>query len=500
MKKFTYSLFLVLYSLLLSPVSFATPVCESAATDPDGDGWGYEYGVSCLVQTPDTGPCDYSLAHQYNGWGWNPATRTSCPPIKNQCVDPDGDGWGWDGTQSCFNAAFELEQFTTPSRRLALYPQFSNDANRAIYTVSLGSSSNVRLLDRETGIETLLTNTTEGHGSDRSLDISADGTHVLFSTTSSLDFINADIRSNGKAQIVLHNTDSGGNKIISAASDGSIGNAHSHNARISDNGRIAVLVSSATNLVSTAGRYRVYIRDMQTNETRALANTFDGSPPNAFTSIFDMSDDGRYVVVFSRATNLSFSAVSVTNLYIYDTTVNEIVAAVPLPAEIDVSGRPNSASITDDGSKLVFGYGYDTQNGADMPQGSEIFMYDRLSNTSVLVANNATADTYFQNGYSRSVKITSDGRYVAFTSENRTLQKEITAYSHQRQLYLADLRTSEITLISRAHRNLSDGHGWSDSPQFTRNNSHLYFNSMADNLVSDYASHSRVHIFNMTDL
>ena len=70
----------------------------------------------------DQGGCDYSSASQHGGWGWNNTTRESCPPLgaiddnstpvgdddtrpddnsSSLCVDTDGDGWGWDGTQSC---------------------------------------------------------------------------------------------------------------------------------------------------------------------------------------------------------------------------------------------------------------------------------------------------------------------------------------------------------------------------------------------------------------
>lgn len=41
--------------------------------------------------------CDYISANVNGGWGWNPITRMSCGP----CVDWDGDGWGWDGMNSC---------------------------------------------------------------------------------------------------------------------------------------------------------------------------------------------------------------------------------------------------------------------------------------------------------------------------------------------------------------------------------------------------------------
>ena len=59
--------------------------------------------------------CDYSDAHIFNGWGWNATTSQSCAPLENvsntqssaQCIDTDGDGWGWDGTDSCIPWAQE---------------------------------------------------------------------------------------------------------------------------------------------------------------------------------------------------------------------------------------------------------------------------------------------------------------------------------------------------------------------------------------------------------
>jgi hypothetical protein len=49
------------------------PFCSSAAVDPDGDGWGWEYDKSCRVEVA----CASSVS------------------------DPDGDGWGWENEQSC---------------------------------------------------------------------------------------------------------------------------------------------------------------------------------------------------------------------------------------------------------------------------------------------------------------------------------------------------------------------------------------------------------------
>ena len=49
--------------------------------DSDGDGWGWDGTASCRVT--------------------DSATSTTLIPSGSVCVDSDGDGWGWDGTTSC---------------------------------------------------------------------------------------------------------------------------------------------------------------------------------------------------------------------------------------------------------------------------------------------------------------------------------------------------------------------------------------------------------------
>jgi hypothetical protein len=82
----------LLITLLFSTAALSnTPECEfGALTDPDGDGWGWEDGLSCRVvdapatddeeQTTNTDGCDYTSAGSNGGWGWNSATGESCPP------------------------------------------------------------------------------------------------------------------------------------------------------------------------------------------------------------------------------------------------------------------------------------------------------------------------------------------------------------------------------------------------------------------------------------
>ncbi len=70
--------------VLISPtVAQATPFCEDANSDPDGDGWGWENNQSCLVQD-------------------EPAPSRFCPRDPSGLDwDTDGDGWGWHNNASC---------------------------------------------------------------------------------------------------------------------------------------------------------------------------------------------------------------------------------------------------------------------------------------------------------------------------------------------------------------------------------------------------------------
>ncbi|WP_433585444.1 cellulase family glycosylhydrolase [Microbacterium hydrocarbonoxydans] len=59
------------------------PYCASAASDPDGDGWGWENNASCVVPS---------------GTGTAP---NGFPYCASSASDPDGDGWGWENSRSC---------------------------------------------------------------------------------------------------------------------------------------------------------------------------------------------------------------------------------------------------------------------------------------------------------------------------------------------------------------------------------------------------------------
>ncbi len=95
--------------ITLSPVS-TIPYATSDACDYSdaalhgGWGWNPATRTSCPPLTEVRDDCDYSNASSNSGWGWNNTTMESCPPlepVESECIDTDGDGWGWNGTSSC---------------------------------------------------------------------------------------------------------------------------------------------------------------------------------------------------------------------------------------------------------------------------------------------------------------------------------------------------------------------------------------------------------------
>jgi len=64
--------------------------CSSAASDEDGDGWGWENNRSCIVRS------DAATTQQQQ------QTQSGSIPIcSSASVDNDNDGWGWENNKTC---------------------------------------------------------------------------------------------------------------------------------------------------------------------------------------------------------------------------------------------------------------------------------------------------------------------------------------------------------------------------------------------------------------
>jgi len=92
----TFVLYLLFFSESVAQIAPVHPVCQSASSDSDGDGFGWENNATCVVAAsasitmPDSSAdnCDYSDAHLHGGWGWDNVARQSCPPLEDSIASP----------------------------------------------------------------------------------------------------------------------------------------------------------------------------------------------------------------------------------------------------------------------------------------------------------------------------------------------------------------------------------------------------------------------------
>ena len=120
-----YTLRLILSSFMLFACAASTdilaqsqlPSCSQISLDVDGDGFGFENDMTCVVDSstslsPVAGEC---VDDNADGWGWNGVESCVVPIATNDdCMDTDpiGDGWGWNGTDSCRVVPAAAEKYT----------------------------------------------------------------------------------------------------------------------------------------------------------------------------------------------------------------------------------------------------------------------------------------------------------------------------------------------------------------------------------------------------
>ncbi len=110
--------FLMLLMFDSSAIYAADVTCQSAHSDLDGDGWGWENNASCVVSSGDAKKPECRSAHSDpdgDGWGWEngqaclvTVSRTNSsdgasrfPACSGAGADPDGDGYGWESGRTC---------------------------------------------------------------------------------------------------------------------------------------------------------------------------------------------------------------------------------------------------------------------------------------------------------------------------------------------------------------------------------------------------------------
>ena len=240
--------------------------------------------------------------------------------------------------------------------------------------------------DRQTGTTELVTVSSSGVQQNfdcGSATISADGRYVAFGSRAN-NLVLGD--TNGVWDIFVRNRVLGTTERVSVDSSGNQGNLGSLGGdiqtcpAISFDGRFVAFASAATNLVAgdTNGILDVFVHDRQTGITERVSVDSAGGQTDAESYAPAITDDGRYVVFTSRATNLAAGAThGYQNVYVHDrlSGKTELLSVDGTGLVGDSNSSPGSISA--DGRSVAFWSWATNLVAGDTNDYPDVFLRDR---------------------------------------------------------------------------------------------------------------------------
>jgi Tol biopolymer transport system component/fibronectin type 3 domain-containing protein len=344
------------------------------------------------------------------------------------------------------------------------------------------NGSDVFLYDRTTNSSTLVSHTAAsglavGNGAAFSATISADGASVAFVSNAS-DIVANEVPPASMGDVFLYNAATGTNTLVSHVSGAALVAAGGSSlALISADGSTIAFISSAANIVPgqtgpVTPSLFLYDRasGINTLVSHAAGNSLSTSNqavlplmPNT-PAVPALSADGRYIVYLTMATNI-VSGEQDTNgnagdVFLYDraTGANTLLSRSAASANTTADAESGRVAISSDGAVVAFdSLGGDLPSGvADTNQSWDVFLYEQASGNLSVASRRDPADPELTgNWYSYlsptpSETVSSDGRYVVFSSRATNLVSGEVEQNGSDEIYLTDRATGTNYLVSHA--------------------------------------------------
>ncbi len=316
------------------------------------------------------------------------------------------------------------------------------------------------------------------------VDVSADGRLVAFVSLARL----ADGDVDTVDDVYVLDRPTGTITLESGARHGA-GAAHgsSEHPRLSGDGRFVAFSSTTANLVG--GRVdaigtQVVRRDRLTGVTTLVSHTPAGAPGNGWSGLPDISEDGRFVVFESRATDLVAAGDANhggSDIYLFDASDGAVTRiSVADSGQQPASGQSTTPAISGTGRFVAFASTAPLDATArlrpDAPVRS-VYLRDLARGQTRRVS--MTRDGGVPNGASYYPAISGDGRRIAFVSIATDLDGE--ARRGQEHIYLHDTDTRRLRLLTLgASGKPADGD--SRHPALSGDGRFVVFSTTASNL------------------
>ncbi len=279
------------------------------------------------------------------------------------------------------------------------------------YSWQAASSATGRYITFSSGADNLVSNITNG-GTTRLLN-DTNGYHDIFLRDTFTGLTTLVSRRNNDR---VADTD----PTPSATPDG-----ESANSSVSADGRYVVYDSFASNIIDGERNYGargIFLYDVSTNKTVSVSHNAAGQQAAGGGRNASISADGKWVVFQSDSKQLTADATTgfSTEIYLYEvaTTALTRISRAPDGSQGDrFSGTP---SISDDGRYIVY-----TSNATNLVANdtngfvNDVFRYDRTTGTTEILSRNAAGQQGNSDSYGAG--ISGNGQAVAFWSQANNL-------------------------------------------------------------------------------
>ncbi len=361
------------------------------------------------------------------------------------------------------------------------YIVFSSRATNLV-SGDTNNSRDIFLRDTQTSTTTRISVSSAGVESDNVSSypsISSDGRYIVFESNATNLVAND---TNNTTDIFLHDTQLSTTTRVSVSPLGIQVTGESKFPSISIDGRYVFFSSQSTDHVAgdINGRDDTFMRDLQTSTTSLVSVSTAGVQANESAVNFSISPNGRYVVFSSSSTNLvSGDTNGFSDIFVRDTQLNTTTRVSVSTAGVETNDESNTlASISSDGRYVVFQSNATNLVANDTNNASDIFLRDTQLNTTTRVSVSSMgvegdAGSYYE-------KISSDGRYVIFSSDATNLVTGDTNGSSDTFIY--DTQNSTTQRVSLTYLGAEANNG-SYTTLISSDNSLMFFASDATNIV-----------------
>ena len=322
----------------------------------------------------------------------------------------------------------------------------------------------------------------QGNSTSIESSVSDNGALVAFASAAT-NLIGGD--SNRAYDVFVKTRSSGAIALASSDAAGVIGNGNSRRPVISGNGQFVAFLSDATNLVAgdtnnTAkdGKYDLFVKTLSGGAIERVNVDSAELEANAGVSDVSISDDGRYVVFTSTASNLIASDTNgVADVFLRDRSLGTTIR-ISEASGVQADAASGSGVISGDGAYIAFASDATNLVGGDVNGATDVFRYT-VSGGALALVSVSTSSVRGTRG-SGEPSISDNGRYITFSTDAAEFSGADT--NNLYDVYVRDMVGLTTTLVSQSATN-NVGNGDSASGVISGDGTKVAFISDATNLI-----------------